>query len=122
MPRTKVSKNATAKRPRNQVEEANITVLREIEKKAENFLLEISLVHEQIIDKIKNRIRDIQLKLNPTVQNMTMRDLFNQKTLAANDMTSISAADTTTGNQTNVGLSQLGRSNKSRICDEGMFY
>lgn len=116
MPRTKISKNATAKRPRNQmIEETHSSVLREIEQKTEAFQLDISIVHEQNINNIANKVQDMQVKMTDAIRNKLLAHLFSRKPAAANDMTSISA-DITAANKTNAGYSQLGR---SRNCDEG---
>lgn len=124
MPRTKVTKNAAAKRPRNQlVEEAHIIKIREIQQKADAYLLEVTLVHEQNIDKTNNTIQNLRAKLNPTILRMTMGELLNKKLTGNNDTTSnCNAADMTTVSNLTMGgcFTQMsGLSSKNRSNDEG---
>lgn len=124
MPRTKVTKNAAAKRPRNQmVEEAHSTALREIQQKADSYLLDLDLLHEQNVDKISNAIRNLRMKLSPAILRLTMGDFFYKKSTGTHDMTAsnFGADMTSVSNQTVGGcLTQMsGISSKSRGGDEG---
>lgn len=123
MPRTKVTKQAATKRPRNQmVEEAHTTAMREIQQKVDAYLLESNLVYEQNIDKINNHIRNLRTKLNPSILRMTLGDLFRMKfTNNMHDITASCNADMTSVSNLTTGgcFAQLsGLSSKSRG-DEG---
>lgn len=100
--------------------------MREIQQKADAYLLELNLVSEQNIEKVNNMICNLRTTLNRNVLRLTMGDLFNKKTTTTghHDLTSTNCtgADmTSVSNQTMAGCyttQMSGMSGKNRS-DEG---
>lgn len=98
------------------VEEAHATAMREIQQKADCYLVESNLVHDQNIDKLNNTIRDLRNMLSKPILRMTLADLFSMKLGAFHDVTTNCTADmTSVSNQT----ASCGSYAKSRAGDEG---